>query len=127
MARLTPIHWNYESPTIPSDQKTLALPRRSYSLSRCACRAMQYPDVDTIHLVMDDLNIHCRRLIGLRIRPSRLPPGLERREARVSMSHSLRQIVLRSGILLVARPCREKRLISIYAWWLSQLPWVGVK
>ena len=47
--------------------------------------------------------------------------GLIRRfQARVS-----RLSVLRSGILLLPRHCREKRPISISAW-LSQLPCLGV-
>ena len=38
--------------------------RSAFEFARCLCEvAMQYPDAKTIHLVMDNLNIH-RRKIG---------------------------------------------------------------
>jgi len=36
--------------------------RSAFEFARVACHlAMQYPEADTIHLVMDNLNIHCRK------------------------------------------------------------------
>jgi hypothetical protein len=42
---------------------TFATPDRSaFEFAQVACcLAMQYPDAETIHLVMDNLNIHCRK------------------------------------------------------------------
>jgi len=42
---------------------TFPTPNRSaFEFARVACHlAMQYPEVNTIHLVMDNLNIHCRK------------------------------------------------------------------
>lgn len=36
--------------------------RSAFEFARVACRlAMQYPEAETIHLVLDNLNIHCRK------------------------------------------------------------------
>ena len=42
---------------------TFPTPNRSaFEFARVACNlAMQYPDVKTIHLILDNLNIHCRK------------------------------------------------------------------
>jgi len=42
---------------------TFPTPNRSaFEFARIACNlAMQYPDVKTIHLILDNLNIHCRK------------------------------------------------------------------
>src|SRR6516162_2981318 len=42
---------------------TFPSPNRSaFEFARVVCElAMQYPDVKTIHLILDNLNIHCRK------------------------------------------------------------------